>query len=306
MATADAARPSRIAWLSIAAAITTIALKTSAYLLTGSVGLLSDALESGVNLMAAGFLLVVLRIAAAPPDAEHEFGHGKAEYFSSGLEGALIFVAAIAIVVSALPRLFAPVPLQRLDVGLAISAAAALVNLLVARRLLAAGRRHGSIALEADAHHLMTDVWTSVGVIVGVGLVEVTDSPRMDPLVAIGVAIHILWMGARLIRRSAMGLLDAAVAPLARLELERVLAGFEREESIGWHALRTRHAGRRRFVSLHVLVPGTWTVARGHDLCERIERALAELHHPTTVMTHLEPIDDARSFADLELDRAPP
>ncbi len=295
----------RAAWISVAAALATIALKSGAYLLTGSVGLLADALESVVNLVAAGVLVVALRIAAAPPDAKHEFGHGKAEYFSSGLEGALIFVAAVVIVISAVPRLLAPVPLQRVDLGLVVSAIAAIVNLLVARHLLAASRRHASIALEADAHHLMTDVWTSVGVIAGVALVEITAIPRIDPLVALGVSLHILWMGVRLIRRSVGGLMDAAVAPEDRLKLVRALDQIAEHESIGWHALRTRQSGQRRFVNLHVLVPGQWSVARGHAVCERIEQTLAALHHPTTVLTHLEPNDEHRALADLGLDHLP-
>jgi len=295
----------RFAWLSIVAALVTIALKGAAYLMTGSVGLLSDALESVVNLVAAGLLLVVLRFAAAPPDAEHEFGHGKAEYFSSGLEGALIFVAAAAIIASAVPRLFSPVPLESLGIGLAVNAAAAAVNFAVAWRLLAAARAHQSIALEADAHHLMTDVWTSLGVIAGVGLVALTGWDRFDPLVALAVAVHILWTGGRLIHRSAMGLLDSAIPAADRAEITRVLAAHERTDGIGWHALRTRQAGARRFVSVHVLVPGAWTVARGHELCERIEQEILALRPPTTVFTHLEPVDEALSFADQGLDREP-
>ncbi len=293
----------RFAWLSIAAALVTIALKTAAYLATGSVGLLSDALESIVNLVAAGFLLWVLRVAATPPDAEHEFGHGKAEYFSSGLEGALVFVAAAAIVASAVPRLLSPVPLESLRTGLAVNASAAVVNLAVAWRLRSAARTHQSIALEADAQHLMTDVWTSVAVIVGVALVGVTGWERLDPLVALAVAVHILWTGARLVRRSVMGLLDSALPAADRDEITAVLAAYEHSEGIGWHALRTRQSGARRFVSVHVLVPGAWTVARGHALCERIEREIVALRPPATVFTHLEPIDDALSFADQELDR---
>ena len=303
LATGAAAGAARYAGLSIAAAIITIALKSGAYALTDSVGLLSDALESGVNLVAAALLLVVLRIAASPPDAEHEFGHGKAEYFASGVEGVLIFVAAAAIVASAIPRMLHPVPLQSIGIGLLVSAVASAVNLVVARRLKVAARVHHSIALEADAHHLMTDVWTSVGVIAGVGLVALTGWERCDPLVALAVAIHILWMGARLIRRSIMGLLDTAVPTAERDELERILARYRRDEGIEWHALRTRVAGMRRFVTLHVLVPGAWSVQRGHALCERLEGELAATRPGTTVLTHLEPLEDAASFADQGLDR---
>jgi cation diffusion facilitator family transporter len=293
------------AWLSVAAALLTIALKTTAYLLTSSVGLLSDALESLVNLVAAGVLVVVLRIAAAPPDAEHEFGHGKAEYFSSGLEGALVFVAAAAIVASALPRLWSPVPLDDVGLGLVVSAIAGAVNLFVALRLRSAAKKHHSISLEADAHHLLTDVWTSAGVIAGVGLVALTGWERFDPILALGVAAHILWMGGRLIRRSVMGLLDAAVPEAERAELVEILGRYERAEGMHWHALRTRQAGARRFVTVHVLVPGAWTVQRGHDLCERIEHELAATRPMTSVFTHLEPVEDERSFADQGLDRPP-
>jgi cation diffusion facilitator family transporter len=297
-------RPIRYAWLSIGAAVLTIALKATAYGLTGSVGLLSDALESLVNLVAAGVLLVVLRIAASPPDAEHQFGHSKAEYFSSGVEGALIFVAAGAIVFSAVPRLLSPQSLDAVGLGLATSVAASAVNLFVALQLRAAARRHHSIALEADAHHLMTDVWTSVGVVLGVAVVALTGWERFDPIIALAVAVHILWIGARLLRRSAMGLLDSAVPESERRELEAILDRHAAAHGVQWHALRTRQAGARRFVSAHVLVPGDWTVQRGHDLCEHIEHELAGTRPMTSVFTHLEPLEDARSFADQGLDRA--
>lgn len=293
----------QFAWLSIAAALVTIALKAAAYLMTGSVGLLSDALESVVNLVAAIVLLVVLRIAASPTDAEHEYGHGKAEYFSSGLEGALIFVAAGAIIASAIPRLLSPQPLQSLGLGLAVSAAAAVVNLVVAQRLRRAARELRSIALEADAQHLMTDVWTSAGVLAGVGIVAVTGWVRLDAVVALAVAVHILWTGARLVRRSAAGLLDAAVPANERAQIEAVLAECVRGHGIDWHALRTRQSGARRFVNVHVLVPGAWSVTQGHALCDRLERDIAAISPQTTVFTHLEPQGDALSLADQGLDR---
>lgn len=303
IATRRRRNPTYYAWLSIGAALVTIALKTIAYLLTDSIGLLSDAIESLVNLVAAGIVLVVLRIAMTPPDDEHEFGHGKVEYFSSGLEGALILVAAIAIIATAVPRLLVPRPLVDIGLGLGISAAAAAVNLFVALRLRAAAREHHSISLEADSHHLMTDVWTSAGVIVGVALVAVTGWERIDPIIAIGVAVHILWIAWRLLRRSASGLMDTAVPATDRAALLEVLARYERTDGIQWHALRTRQAGARRFVSVHVLVPGEWTVQRGHDLCERLELDLAATRSQTTVFTHLEPVEDERSFADQGLDR---
>lgn len=298
-----AADHAQLAWLSIAAAVVTIALKAAAYLMTGSVGLLSDALESVVNLVAAIVLLVIVRIAASPPDAEHAYGHGKAEYFSSGLEGALIFVAAAAIIASAIPRLLSPEPLQALGLGLAVNASAAVINLVVAQRLRRAARELRSIALEADAQHLMTDVWTSAGVLVGVGLVAITGWARLDAVVALAVAIHILWTGARLVRRSATGLLDAAVPSSERAQIEAVLDQCVREQGIDWHALRTRQSGARRFVDVHVLVPGAWSVTRGHALCDRLERDIAAIAPQTTVFTHLEPLEDAISFADQGLDR---
>ena len=268
----------RYAWLSIAAAFTTIALKTVAWQLTGSVGLLSDALESLVNLVAAVVALIVVKYAAAPPDAEHEHGHDKAEYFSSGLEGALIMVAAVSIVASAVPRLLAPQPLESVGLGLAVSAAASLVNLLVGRKLIGVGKKERSITLEADGHHLMTDVWTSGGVIVG-------------------VALQILWTGGKLMKRSGMGLLDTSVTAEERHVIEAALDAFK-TDGVDWHALRTRQAGSRRFIVVHVLVPGDWTVQRGHDLLERVETALRATAPGTSVTTHLEPLEDARAYGD--------
>jgi cation diffusion facilitator family transporter len=293
----------RFAWLSVAAAIVTIGLKALAYSLTGSVGLLSDALESVVNLVAALFTLGMLALAARPPDEEHAFGYGKAEYFSSGVEGALIFAASVAICWTAVQRLLAPQPLESVGLGLAISVAASLVNLGVARVLLAAGRRHRSIALEADAHHLMTDVWTSVGVLAGIGLVGLTDWEILDPIVAIAVGLNILWTGGKLVRRSAQGLLDRALDPSEQDALRRALDRHAGEE-VKFHAVRTRQAGMRRFVTLHVLVPGAWSVSRGHALCERLELDIAAEIPNATVLTHLEAMEDPASFADQGLDRS--
>jgi cation diffusion facilitator family transporter len=287
----------RYAWLSIAAAAATIGLKAAAYLVTGSVGLLSDALESVVNLVAALIALWALRVAAAPPDAGHPHGHDKAELFSSGVEGALIFAAAAAIVASAVPRLIAPRPLEQLGLGLAVSAAASAINFAVARVLLRAGRRERSIALEADGRHLMTDVWTSAGVLVGVALVEATGAPLLDPIVAMGVAAHILWVGFGLVRRSVHGLMDPSLPPDEQRAVEAALDAF-RADGATWHALRTRQAGARRFVAVHVLVPGSWTVLRAHDLAERIEARIGEVVPGAEVVTHLEPIEDARAWTD--------
>jgi len=290
------------AWLSVAAAVVTIALKGLAYWLTGSVGLLSDALESLVNLAAAVMAVIMLQIAARPPSEEHAYGFSKAEYFSSGFEGALIFLAAVAIVVAAVERLYVPKPLQQLDIGLLISGAAAVVNLIVAQVLIRTGRRRNSIALEADGHHLMTDVWTSVGVIVALVAVLFTGWQWLDPVIAIGVAINILWTGYRLLRRSALGLLDRAVPASQRAAIGEVLSRYE-AQGAKFHALRTRQAAGRSFVSVHVLVPGAWTVQHGHELLEEIERDIRVAVPNAAVLTHLEPVEDPTSFLDGELDR---
>ena len=292
----------KFAWLSIAAALATVSLKASAYYMTGSVGLLSDALESVVNLAAALMALAMLVVAARPPDEMHAFGYSKAEFFSSGVEGALILLAAVSIVWSAIPRLITPRPLEQVGIGLAVSALAAILNFVVARLLLAAGIKYRSITLEADAHHLMTDVWTSAAVVGGIGMVVVTGWTRLDPIIAIVVAINILWTGFKLMRRSVLGLLDATL-PLAEQEIiKQVLSRYE-SEGMQYHALRTRYAGRRSFISVHVLVPGNWTVQRGHELLERVERDIRAAISGAAVITHLEPIGDPAAWQDLTLDR---
>ncbi|HMQ34633.1 MAG TPA: cation diffusion facilitator family transporter [Chloroflexaceae bacterium] len=293
----------RFAWLSIGAAAATIGLKAAAYLITGSVGLLSDALESLVNLVAAVVALVVLTIAARPPDEDHAYGHDKAEYFSSGAEGALILIAAASIIYAAVGRLLDPQPIEQAGLGLAISVAASAINLVVARVLLQAGRHYHSITLEADAHHLMTDVWTSVGVVVGVAAVALTGWQRLDPIIAMIVAANIIWSGARILRRSALGLLDTALPGEDRAKVVAILAGYAEREGVQYHALRTRQAGARRFCSVHILVPGAWTVARGHMLLERIETDVRRALPNATVFTHLEPLEDPASFEDQSLDR---
>jgi cation diffusion facilitator family transporter len=300
-------RPSlaRFAWLSIAAAVVTIVMKTVAWWLTGSVGLLSDAAESAVNLVAAVTTLGMLTVAARPPDEEHAYGHDKAEYFASGVEGALILVASVAIVWSAVDRLLHPAPLEQLGMGLVVSTGASVVNLVVSRVLMRAGKKHHSIALEADAHHLMTDVWTSVGVLAGIGVVALTGWDRLDPIVAIAVALNITWTGGKLIRRSALGLLDTALPPDEQAAVLRALEAHRGPE-VQFHALRTRQAASRRFVSVHVLVPGGWSVSRGHALLERIEQEIRQAVPNAHVFTHLEAIEDPTSYADEGLDRATP
>lgn len=295
-------RLTRYAWLSIAAALVTMGMKTVAYLLTGSVGLLSDAIESSVNLVAAIVALVALIIAARPADDTHAYGHGKVEYFSAGVEGTMIFLAATAIIWSAVDRLLHPVELERLGIGLAVSVGAALVNLAVSLVEQRAGKRHRSITLEADAKHLMTDVWTSGGVVVAVGLVGLTGWEVLDPLIAIGVAINILVAGAILIRRSAAGLMDQALPAADLAAVEEVLGRF-RGPAVQFHAVRTREAGQRRFVSMHVLVPGAWDVQQAHDLVEEVEDAVRAVLPGSTVTTHIEPLEDPASFADEGLDR---
>jgi cation diffusion facilitator family transporter len=300
-----AARPSltSFAWLSIAAALVTIGLKAGAYAVTGSVGLLSDALESLVNLVAAIVALVALTIAAREPDDERAFGYEKAEYFSSGIEGGLIILAAASIIYTAVNRLLYPAPVDALVWGILISTLASLVNLVVAWRLSKAARLHRSITLEADAKHLMTDVWTSGGVLVGVGAVALTGWLWLDPLIALAVAVNIIWSGVQLLRRSALGLLDTAIPPAERATLKAVLERYQ-EQGIEWHAVRTRQAGARRFVSLHVLVPGAWTVQQGHDLLELLERDIRRALPGTTILTHLEPVEDPVAWEDIGLDRA--
>jgi len=290
------------AWISIAAALATICLKGAAYWLTGSVGLLSDALESLVNLAGALMALTMIKIAARPPDEEHAYGYTKAEYFSSGFEGGMIFLAAIAIGVAAMQRLLSPHALEQLGVGMAVSAAATAVNLVVGQLLIRVGRRRNSIALEADGHHLMTDVWTSVGVIIALLAVLATDWQWLDPLIGIAVALNILWVGYKLLKRSALGLLDRALPADQRSAIHEVLTRYG-ELGAQFHALRTRQAAGRSFVSVHVLVPGAWTVQHGHDLVEQIERDIREVVLHAVVFTHLEPVEDPASFLDEEFDR---
>jgi len=292
----------RYAWLSIAAAIVTILLKGIAFWLTGSVGLLSDALESFVNLAGALMALAMLSLAAEPEDDKHAYGHGKAEYFSSAFEGFLILLAAFSIAYTAIERFLHPQAIEAVGVGLLVSVVASLINLFAARELLKAGREFNSITLEADAKHLMTDVWTSVGVIIGVGLVWVSGWLWLDPLIALLVALNIVWTGWQLLQRSASGLMDEAI-PKEQIEAVEVVLKNYRQQGLDFHALRTRQAGRHAFITLHVLVPGKWTVQHGHDLVEQIEadiRAVVPFSHLTT---HLEPIEDPVSLVDEALER---
>jgi len=293
----------RFAWLSIGAAVATITLKTAAYILTDSMGLLSDAIESFVNLAGAIMALIMLTISARPADEEHVYGHSKAEYFASITEGLLILGAAIGIIGAAVQRLLHPFPLEKLGLGLAVSVAASAINLIVARVLMNAGRKRSSITLEADAQHLMTDVWTSVGVVSGVAMVGFTGLNILDPLVAVLVGLNIIWTGIQLVRRSAAGLMDIAL-PEHELELiEKVMSKY-REKGVSFHALRTRQAAARRFISVHVLVPGNWSVHDAHHIAEDFENEIrSRVGGVLTVFTHLEPAEDELSMDDMYLDR---
>ncbi len=295
--------PRFYAGLSIAAAVVTIALKLAAWRLTGSVGLLSDAAESVVNLAAALIALWALTVAAKPADESHAFGYTKAEYFASGAEGFLILVAAVGIVIEAIRRWQNPQPIAAPWLGIAVSAVASAINGAVAVTLLRAGKRLRSITLRADGQHLLTDVWTSAGVIVGVTAVAATGWLRLDPLIAVAVAVNIVWTGWKLVRETGLGLLDTSLPEDERREVTRALAPFQ-EQGILFHAVWTRGAGTRRFVSMHVLVPGNWTVQKGHDLCEEIEAKVRGALPQAHVFTHLEPREDPVSWDDRRLDRS--
>ena len=293
----------KFAYLSIAAAVVTIGLKFFAYLYTGSMGLLSDALESCVNLVAAVVALIMIHISEKPADEGHEFGHTKAEYFSSAIEGSLILVAAFSIIWSAVPRLIAPQPIENVGLGLLISTSASLVNLGVALVLISNGKKRKSLLLEADGKHLMTDVWTSAGVIAGVLIVKLTGFLILDPVIAVLVALNIVWTGFTLIKRSANGLMDASITEEELKKVKHYLDGFK-TDTIEYHSLMTRQAGQRKFISLHLLVPGEWSVQQGHDFAEKIEESIEDMFsEPVTVSSHIEPIEDPASMRDIGIDR---
>lgn len=290
-------------YLSIAAAIVTIILKFYAYHLTGSMGLLSDALESFVNLFAVLFALLMLRISQKPADEDHLFGHSKAEYFSSAAEGALILIAAFSIIRSAIPRIIEPAPLENINVGLLFSLLASIVNLVVGSVLIGIGKNRKSLVLEADGRHLMTDVWTSGGVIVGILLVKFTGWIIIDPIIAILVALNIIYVGYKLISRSASGLMDATI-PEADLEKVTLYLDSLKVHEIEYHSLMTRVAGQRKFISMHLLVPGDWSVKQGHDWADIVEETIIGLFdEPVTVSTHIEPVEDPASMEDIGIDR---
>jgi len=277
-------------------------MKASAYYLTGSVGLLADALESLVNLAAAIVMLIVLSLSIRPANDEFTFGFSKMEYFSSGFEGGMILLAAAGIFMTAIPRLINPVPLEQIGIGLVISSAASLINYGVAVILMRAAKRYGSIPLEADSRHLMTDVWTTIGVLVGIALVGLTGFERLDPIVALLVGVNILFTGIRMLRRSAQGLLDTAI-PADELEAVKSILDSYDEQGMKYHALRTRQAARRNFLAVHLLMPGEWTIRQGHQVAEKIEAQVREAIPNSNIVTHLEPLDDPRAWQDTELDR---
>ena len=293
----------KFAYLSIAAAVVTIILKFGAYYVTGSMGLFSDALESCVNLLAAVIALIMITLSEKPADEGHEFGHSKAEYFSSAIEGALILVAAFSIINSAVPRIIHPRPLENVGIGLLISMGASLINLTVSLVLLKNGKKRHSLILEADGKHLMTDVWTSLGVLAGIGLVKLTGLNILDPIIAVVVALNIIWTGAQLIRRSGNGLLDSVIPA----EEQKMITDFldsQKDQGIEYHSLMTRQAGQRIFISLHLLLPGSLTVQAGHDKSEFIEEYIENMFEgPVTVSTHIEPIEDPASMNDIGIDR---
>jgi cation diffusion facilitator family transporter len=292
--------------VSIAAALATVGLKAAAYLLTGSVGLLSDAAESSANLVAALGAFWALSAAARPPDEEHAYGHTKTEFFSSALEGALVLAAAALIAAAAVGRLFDSQPLENVGLGLVVAVLAAALNGAVGLVLVRAGGRLRSAALRADGRHLLTDVWTTAGVVAGVVLVGLTGWLVLDPLIALVVAANIAWVGVRILNEAAHGLLDTALPEEDLAVIEEVQERYRRRyrwQGVRFHALRTRGAGARRFVSMHVLVPGSWTVRRGHELSEELEHDIVEALPMTTVFVHVEPVEDKASFRDQGLDR---
>lgn len=291
------------AWLSVAAAVSTIVLKVSVYFYTNSVSFLSDALESFINLATAILAVWMIKIAEKPPDEDHEFGHDKAEYFSSGIEGTLITLAAVGIIFAAVERLYAPRAVINIGIGIAISSAATLINLIVGQILIRVGKQNDSIVLEAGGHHLMTDVWTSVGVITAIGIVGFTDWFILDSLIALIVAVSIGWTGYKLIRRSVLGLMDTVIDIDSAKKATKILDKYAEEVGIDYHAFRTRKSGARKFIYFHLLVPDEWSVKKGHNLAEEIETEIIQTIPHSAVFIHLEPLEDPSSFQDIELFR---
>ena len=291
---------SRYGWLAVATALATIALKAGAWLVTGSVGLLADAADALVTPAAAVVALIALKIAVKPADANHNFGHTKAEYFSAAVEGVMIFIAAISIGIFAVQRLLVPQPLEAVGVGLAISVVASVLNGAVALLLIRAGRRHHSIALKADGKHLMTDVWTSAGVLAGIVLVWLTGWDWLDPVIAIAVGVNILFAGYALVQESTAGLMDVSLPEEDNERLRAILSSRAGAE-VGFHLMRTRVSGTRQFMEFHLLVPDEWSVKQGHDFLEDLSDEIVSEFPRMTVTGHIEPINDARSYSHADL-----
>ena len=282
-------------YLSIFASILTIILKFIAYFFTASVGFLSDAIESLVNLATAIFAYFSLKIAQKPADTNHPYGHSKAEYFSSIIEGLLIFLASFSIIASSIDRIIHPKNIEQVFLGIIISAAAALINLLVGQKLIAVGKKQRSIALEADGHHLLTDAYTSVGVIMAVFLVEKTGILILDPLVAIFVSLNILFTGKDLIKRSISGFMDEAISEKEIKIIEKIFQSFKKQQIV-FHSLKTRQSAQKRFISFHILFPNHWSIKKAHDLADKIEKQIKKKLENAEVESHLEPINDKKSF----------
>lgn len=271
--------------------------------MTGSIGIFSDAMESFVNLAGALIALAMLTIAARPPDEEHAFGHGKVEYFASGAEGTMIIIAAASICYAAAKRLIDPQPIEMVGAGLFVTLIATVINFATAIIIRRAGKRYDSITLDANSRHLMTDVWTSLGVIVSVGIVAVSKIHILDPIIALVVAANILREGFLIVKQSLLGLMDTTI-PAGELQKVTEILESHKQEHVTYHALRSRQAGSRRFVSVHILVPGEWTVHRGHELLEQIESEMRAVVPNLTTFTHLESLDDPASWEDIGLDRS--
>ncbi|PIY94737.1 MAG: cation-efflux pump [Candidatus Levybacteria bacterium CG_4_10_14_0_8_um_filter_35_23] len=287
-------------WVSIAAAIITISLKTAAFFLTGSVGLLSDALESVINLVAAVVALFAIKISQKPPDEDHTYGHFKAEYFSSIIEGILIFLAAITIGYTAILRLIHPQPIEQAFFGILISFLAAGINLVVGLKLLKAGKKHNSIVLEADAHHLFTDVWTSGGVILGVIVVAITQINILDPIVALFVAANIIYTGYVLIKRSSLGFMDTAIDKKDVANIKQILKKYSNKD-VKFHSLRTRQAATKKFMSVHILVPEKWSMQKSHQLVKDMEKDIEQSVFNITVLTRLETIENSEIHDEFDI-----
>lgn len=286
------------AWLSIGAAVATIGMKVVAFFLTGSVGLLSDAMESLVNLVAAVIALIALYLAGKPANSRFTYGRSKAEYFSAGIEGGMIFIAAAAIIFTAIYRILHPQPLESLGVGMLVSVGASLLNAAVGIILIRAGKRHRSPTLTADGKHLLTDVITSVGVVIGVALVAATHWEILDPIVAILVGLNITFTGYKLVISSLAGLMDAALPDEANERLVEVLATFQSED-VRFHGLQTRQSGRDSYANVDLLVPGSWSVAQGHRKAEEVSAAMTKAIDGLRVLIHVEPIEDPLSYEDI-------